>query len=413
MITRQVRRAPSAGAAGDIVMALGLAAIPAVSLGFARFAYALILPAMQASLHWSFAAAGLLTTANAVGYLVGALATSSVAARLGERTTLLGSAVVTSVSLAASAASGNMAYLLALRFIAGAAGAVAFIVGGVLATRLGAHASARRAALLLGLYFAGGGIGIAISGAAVPALLSIFQWQVAWLLLGALALAVIPACLPGIGKAAPHSPAASAGQRDRWPARSLLALLISYGLFGAGYITYMTFIVAYLRQRGTGDAEVIGFWILLGTAAALAGFGWSPILGRLTGGRGSALLMSTVTVGAILPLVSDSSSAAYASALLFGASFLSVITAVTTCARQSLPAQHWTAAIAGLTSIFAVGQCLGPVLAGTLSDGPNGMRAGLAIGAAVLAAGALAALAQRSRDSARRCSRRKSRPSGF
>lgn len=400
MIIRQVARASSAAAAGDVVMALGLAAIPAVSLGFARFAYALILPTMQSSLHWSFAAAGLLTTANAVGYLVGALAASSAAARLGERTTLLGSVVVTATSLVASAASGNMAYLLVLRFIAGAAGAVAFIVGGSLAARLGADASTRRAALILGLYFAGGGIGIAVSGAVVPAVLSIFQWQVAWLLLGALALTVIPACLLGIGKAAPCSLAAGVGQRARWPARSLVALLISYGLFGAGYIAYMTFIVAYLRQRGTDDAEVTVFWVLLGSTAAVAGFGWSPLLGRLTGGRGSAVLMATVTVGAILPLVSDSSSATYASALIFGASFLSVVTAVTTCARQSLPARHWTAAIAGLTSIFALGQCLGPVLAGTLSDGPNGMRAGLVIGAALLAAGALTALAQRAQDPA-------------
>lgn len=399
MITRQHARASSPGAASDVVMVLGLAAIPAVSLGFARFAYALVLPAMQSSLHWSFAAAGLLTTANGIGYLVGALAASSAAARLGERTTLLGGAVVTAASLAASAASGNTVYLLSLRFIAGAAGAVAFIVGGSLAARLGSHASARRAALLLGLYFAGGGIGIAISGAAVPAVLSIFQWQVAWLLLGALALTVIPACLLGIGKAAPRSPSTGAGQRDRWPARSLVALLISYGLFGAGYIAYMTFIVAYLRQCGSDDAEVTAFWVLLGVAAAAGGFGWSPVLGRLTGGRGSAVLMATVTVGAILPLVSGSSSAAYASAIIFGASFLSVITAVTTCARKGLPARHWTAAIAGLTSIFALGQCLGPVLAGTLSDGPNGMRAGLAIGAALLAAGALTALAQRSRAS--------------
>lgn len=377
-------------------MALGLAAVPAVSLGFARFAYGVVLPAMQSSLHWSFATAGLLTTANAVGYLVGAVVASPTAARLGEGTTLLSSAVVTAVSLAASAASGNMAYLLSLRFVAGVAGAVAFIVGGSLAARLGIHASARRAALLLGLYFAGGGIGIVISGAAIPAVLSIFQWQAAWLLLGVLGLTVIPACLPAIRKAALRSPSDGAKRRDQWPARSLIALLVSYGLYGAGYIAYMTFIIAYLRQRGANDAEVTGFWILLGATAAVAGFGWSPVLSRLTGGRGSALLMTIVTVGAILPLVSDSSPAAYASALVFGASFLSVITAVTTCARQSLPAQRWTAAIAALTSTFALGQCLGPVLAGTLADSPNGIRIGLAIGAALLAAGALTALVQRS-----------------
>ena len=45
---------------------------PAVALGLARFAYALLLPAMRADLSWSFADAGAMNTANAVGYLAGA-----------------------------------------------------------------------------------------------------------------------------------------------------------------------------------------------------------------------------------------------------------------------------------------------------------------------------------------------------
>ncbi|MGH3781376.1 MAG: hypothetical protein ACRDRO_12310, partial [Pseudonocardiaceae bacterium] len=47
------RRSP----AGDLLVALGLAVGPAVALGFARFAYALLLPPMRSSLHWSFATA--------------------------------------------------------------------------------------------------------------------------------------------------------------------------------------------------------------------------------------------------------------------------------------------------------------------------------------------------------------------
>ena len=52
-------------------LALGLAA--AVSLGLARFANALLLPAMRADLHWSYFTAGAMNTVNAAGYLAGAL----------------------------------------------------------------------------------------------------------------------------------------------------------------------------------------------------------------------------------------------------------------------------------------------------------------------------------------------------
>ena len=39
----------------------------AVALGFARFAYALLLPAMRADLHWSFTLSGAMNAANALG----------------------------------------------------------------------------------------------------------------------------------------------------------------------------------------------------------------------------------------------------------------------------------------------------------------------------------------------------------
>ncbi|MBV9469483.1 MAG: YbfB/YjiJ family MFS transporter, partial [Abitibacteriaceae bacterium] len=53
-------------------LALGLCLAPAVAIGFGRFAYALILPAIRINLGWSYAQAGGLNTANAVGYLLGA-----------------------------------------------------------------------------------------------------------------------------------------------------------------------------------------------------------------------------------------------------------------------------------------------------------------------------------------------------
>ena len=83
------------------------------------------------------------------------------------------------------------------------------------------------------------------------------------------------------------------------------------------------------------------------------------------------------------------------SALLFGGSFLSVVTAFTAVARRSLQPHYWTPAIAGLTVAFAVGQCLGPVLAGVLSDGPSGLSVGLSLSVVVLGAGAVVALTQR------------------
>ena len=63
--------------------ALALALGAAVSLGLARFSYAVLLPPMRADLGWSYFTAGAMNTVNAAGYLAGALAAPALLGRAG------------------------------------------------------------------------------------------------------------------------------------------------------------------------------------------------------------------------------------------------------------------------------------------------------------------------------------------
>src|SRR4051794_28977179 len=69
------------GAVLPVVLALALG--PAVTLGLARFSYALVLPGMRADLHWTYTQAGGVNTVNALGYLLGAVAAAPVVGRFG------------------------------------------------------------------------------------------------------------------------------------------------------------------------------------------------------------------------------------------------------------------------------------------------------------------------------------------
>ena len=66
-----------------IRLALALSVGAAISLGVTRFAYGLLLPAMRDDLGWTYTLAGAMNTANAVGYLIGALATPRLLHRVG------------------------------------------------------------------------------------------------------------------------------------------------------------------------------------------------------------------------------------------------------------------------------------------------------------------------------------------
>ena len=68
-------RAPAASPWRSLWLVAALSMGAAVSLGITRFAYALLLPPMRADLGWSYTLAGSMNTVNALGYLLGALAT--------------------------------------------------------------------------------------------------------------------------------------------------------------------------------------------------------------------------------------------------------------------------------------------------------------------------------------------------
>jgi predicted MFS family arabinose efflux permease len=381
-----------------LLVALGLALGPAVALGFARFAYALLLPPMRSALGWSFATAGVMNTANAAGYLIGAVTAATIGRRWGARRVFVGGLIATGLLLVASAATESVAVLFTLRVLVGATGAASFVIGGALAAQLGRGDPPSRSVLPLGVYFGGGGVGIALSGVALPPLLAaagpVDGWRWGWVLLGAMTLLAVL----GAGPAAARTPEPEPATRGSGsPMRRLAVLLAAYTVFGAGYIGYMTFIVAYLQAGGAEPGQVSAFWTVLGLAAVAGGFIWGPMLGRLRGGRGPAVLMAVVTVGALLPLLTHATSVAFVSALLFGAAFLAVVTAVTTVARTALAPDQWTAAIATLTTGFALGQCAGPALAGLLADRADGVRAGLLLSVTILAVGAIICLAQSAR----------------
>src|SRR5699024_11468321 len=96
---------------GHLGLVVGLAAGPLVALGLARFAYALLLPAMSDDLAWSYSAAGALNTTNAAGYLVGALLAAPLARALGTRRTFLLGTAVTALAVGLTATTSAYAVL--------------------------------------------------------------------------------------------------------------------------------------------------------------------------------------------------------------------------------------------------------------------------------------------------------------
>ena len=387
-------------------LAVALSMGAAISLGITRFAYALLLPPMREDLGWSYTLAGGMNTANALGYLLGALATPWLLRRAAPGAVLVVGAVMATVFMGLSGFFTQAAPLLVQRLLAGGASALVFIAGGLLAARLGAQVPGR-SGLLLGLYYGGTGWGITLSALLVPAVLAaapaLHSWTWAW---WALALACVAATVALLwparvsnGLAAPVAsasgtpPEAAVPDRVRW--RALAPALLGYGLFGVGYIGYMTFVVALLREQGRGAGEVTLFYALLGLAVVLSSRIWAGLLDRSRGGEALARLNALLGVATLLPAVTGAWPVVLASGLLFGGVFLSVVASTTALVRHNLPQALWASGISAFTIVFAAGQIVGPTVVGWIADGPGGLARGLVFSACALWVGALVAWRQR------------------
>jgi predicted MFS family arabinose efflux permease len=192
---------------------------------------------------------------------------------------------------------------------------------------------------------------------------------------------------------------ASANIADQSPAKFTIwpvaIYLAGYFLFGAGYIAYMTFMIAYIRDAGGGAAAQSAFWCLIGLSAFVTPWLWRRVLARDNGGISTAIILGVNAIGAALPLLGHSSAWLAASALVFGVSFFAVVGSTTAFVRFNYPPAAWPTAIAALTIAFGIGQTLGPIATGAITDAMGSLSYALNAGAAMLAGGAIAAAFQR------------------
>ncbi len=379
------------------LIAVGLSLGPAVSNGFARFAYGLVLPAMRADLDWSYAEAGWLNTANAIGYLIGALLSLALISSVGARRLFIWGMAITALSLVLSGLTRDFWLLSAWRALAGVAGAPVFVAGGTLAATLFKGDPARNA-LAIAIYFGGGGFGQLVSGASTPLILERMGqeiWPETWLMLGiASGIAFFPACIAANAQRN-EGGGVTASTPDPLPYSRMSPALGGYFLFGLGYLIYLTFLVAWMRGEGASAPLVAVVWSLMGVGTMLSPFVWRRVLAWSRGGAAMAASNLATGLGVLCALAIAPPVGVIISACLVGGSIYIVPTAATTFGRKNFSEAQWGKSFAAFTTVFSIGQMIGPVAAGALADATNSIALGLICASAILVFGAIVAVFQR------------------
>ena len=336
------------------------ALILAVAMGVGRFAYTPILPAMERDAGLTVSMAGALAFANLFGYLVGASIAMHPITH-GKRLTvtrwsLAGVVVATALMAIASP------FWLELRFFTGVCSGIIL----VFAASIVLERSAReQQPSWPPLFFSGVGLGIAFSGAAVPALVARGGSTTAWVglaLLSGIALIAIGTWFTDDTKPVSLAVAdVNVGLRQR-ERPSFGWLLAAYTAEGFAYIIPATFLVAIVEKVPELASYAGLSWVVVGLAGAFAMLPWIRLAAHWGKARCLAIALAVQALGVAAPAFSQSVVAVIVSAFALGGTFMAITLFATGIARDLFPSRS-NAAVGRLTVFYGIGQMCGPVLA--------------------------------------------------
>ncbi|MFT9820945.1 YbfB/YjiJ family MFS transporter [Lysinibacillus sp. NPDC056185] len=359
-----------------------------IAMAIGRFSYTVILPYMQDTFAFSRATAGFLATSNYLGYLVGAL----VAGRLeigDKRIPFLQISLI--ISILTTAMMGFTDAIIAwyvFRFISGVMSAFVFVVASSLVLdQLAGNGKSH----LSGLFYSGVGTGIALSAIIVSPIHAMFDWDGTWIALALFSVILLVFVVFFIKPVTQHTQQKSSQTvtlRKFPPTTWMKWLILAYSLEGLGYIVTGTFIVSIAEESTNfhGDASFV--WFVVGIAAMPSCIFCSKLAQRYGYVRTLLISMLFQGLGIVLPAFATNTITLYTSAFIFGATFMGITTVATTLARQIVPVNSHQI-LGYLTAGYALGQMLGPSLAGTLANYTNSYQYALFGATAVVAVGAL------------------------
>lgn len=379
------------------------------ALGLARFGYTVVLPAMQVSLGMDNTQAGVLATANLIGYLALSVLGGALAAKFGPRRVItVGLVLAGGGMLLTSMVDGILPAALWRALTGIGSGASNVPVMALLA----AWFASRRRGLATGIAATGSSIGLIVVGPLVPRILTAFAgdgWRISWLLFGGVTLVIALLAwlllrdrpedlgLQPLGEAeknrAPFDRAGALDWGRVYRATEVWHLGLVYVAFGFSYIIYLTFFTKFLiSEGGYTQARAGSLFMTMGWFSLLCGLVWgavSDVIGR----------KRTLTIVYLFHALAFSIFGLWRvpigftiSAILFGVTAWSIPAIMAATCGDVLGPRLAPAALGFITLFFGVGQAIGPSVAGAMADASGTFVSAYLLAAFVAVLGAIGSL---------------------
>lgn len=378
-------------------------------LGLGRFALGMLLPSMGTGLGLTYSQMGLISTANFVGYLAAVVAAGPLARAIGARWTITGALALVAVTMVIISRADGFVQVLVLYLLTGAGSGAANVPVMALVSFWFARAHRGKAA---GIVASGSGLAILLTGTTLPVIgAGPDGWRTGWLALGLVTLMATFVCglllrnrpedmgLVPVG----HHPVAQQTVASSTPTRYSTGLLLGhigvvYGLFGATYVIYLTFIVTSLvEDQGFTEAGAGALWAVLGFLSLFSGPVFGTLSDRMGRRAGLMIVFAIQCLAYVLAAAPVVPFLLYLSVVVFGLVAWSIPSIMAAVVGDYFGAERAATAFGTITLFFGMGQIIGPAVAGWAAELAGGFSISFAMSAALaLLAVGLTALLPRS-----------------
>jgi MFS family permease len=366
-----------------------------VVLAFARLSYGIILPFMRDGLSLTYKEAGFLGTTTSFGYLCTLIFAGILASKWGaKRTVLLGISLVT---LGLTGLSFTTAFSVAFLFMLLLGIGTSFTFTPLISLLVGWFP--QKKGFLIGLATSGAGIGILFAGIIIPYLNSLNSekgWRYAWGIYAAIGLMVI--LLTFIFIKNPPNHLSPGEQTHRSSAKEIyknpkvINIGLIYGVVGITYIVQAVFIMSYMIESGVQVKFAGQLMALNGVLSIFGGPIWGAISDRI--GRRTSLIitMALTMVSMILPVLLPSIIGFTIHIIVLSCTSTGLFTLTQASSMDYVKPADIPIAFSYVTFYFAVGQLIGPAIAGWLIEDLGGFKTAFIFLTVCLAVGLLLTL---------------------
>ncbi|MDQ1145833.1 MFS family permease [Bacillus sp. SORGH_AS 510] len=348
-----------------------------VVLAFARLSYGVILPFMRQGLHLTYKEAGYLGTTTSLGYLSTIIFAGILASRWGgKRTILLGISLVT---LGLAGLTFTSSYLTTFLFMLLLGIGTSFTYTPFISLLVAWFP--QKKGFVIGLTTSGAGIGILFAGIIVPYLSSVHSavgWRIAWGVFAFIGLVVILLTLlfiknPPVEFLSEQSNKTES-PREIYKNPKVINVGLIYGIVGITYIVQMIFIMSFMIESGINIKFAGQLMAINGILSIFSGPIWGFISDKI-GRRTSLILTMALTLfSMVLPIFFPTVLGFTIHIIILSSTSTGLFTLTQASSMDHVRPEAMPLAFSYVTFYFAVGQFIGPTIAGWLIEDLGGFK---------------------------------------